>query len=129
MWGSQKVKGKRGERELARLLTAQLGFQVLRNLTQTRREGGADLDLPGWSLEVKRAALPNIAIWWKQCLEQAERSGTRPALAYRLDRRPWRVMVRLVDIADRCSARPDLTADLCLAGFCSLVEGDQGQSP
>lgn len=49
-------KGKEGERELARLLREHLGDGVSRNLEQARN-GGADLNgLPGWCVEVKRAA-------------------------------------------------------------------------
>ncbi len=125
MSNSQRRKGRAAEQELSRLLSEQLGIRMARNLAQTR-DPGADLVLPGWSLEVKRAARPRLAEWWQQTLTQAEQAGTRPALAYRLDRQPWRVVVRLADLADNLSTQPDgLTAELCLTGFCLIVRESQ----
>ncbi|MDG4595873.1 MAG: hypothetical protein P9F75_09315 [Candidatus Contendobacter sp.] len=92
-------KGKEGERELTRLLRELLGADVARNLMQSR-DGGADLlGLPGWALEVKRAARARLSEWWLQTCQQAEAAGLRPALAYRLDRQPWRVVIALRHVA------------------------------
>jgi hypothetical protein len=66
-----RCKGRRGEQELARLLSDELGSVVARNLMQFR-EGGHDLlGLDGWSIEVKRAAQPQLTEWWIQALAQA----------------------------------------------------------
>ena len=95
----QRRKGAEGERELAGLLREHLGADVTRNLMQTR-QGGADLlGLPGWAIEVKRAARPRLNDWWLQTCQQACLAGQRPALFYRLDRQPWRVMVALRHVA------------------------------
>lgn len=121
MSAMQKRKGKGGELELAHLLTERLGTIVRRNLGQSRA-GGHDLLLPGWALEVKRAASPQLATWWQQTLLQARYAGTRPVLAYRLDRAPWRFIVRLTDLLPACTDQPEsLTATLCLDGFCLVV--------
>ena len=121
MSAQPRRKGKKGENELARLLSAELGVLVSRNLAQAR-EGGNDLLLPGWSLEVKRAARPRLAEWWQQTLQQAEQSGNRPALAYRIDRHDWRVVVRLADLADNYAGQPNhVTAELCIDGFTLLI--------
>ena len=94
MTAMQQRKGKEGERELARLLREHLGAGVTRNLAQAR-QGGVDLQgLSGWAIEVKRAARPRLAEWWVQTCQQAEATGQRPALFYRLDRQLWRVVVR-----------------------------------
>lgn len=117
----QRNKGAGGERELARLLTDRLGCLVTRNLQQARA-GGHDLLLPGWSLEVKRAARPRLADWWLQTVTQAETARLKPALAYRLDRRPWRVVVALADLLPTAGGQSALlTAELCLDGFALLV--------
>lgn len=70
-----------------------------RNLDQVR-EGGHDiLGLDGWAIEVKRYAevLPaDVERWWGQAVEQAKKitwKHVQPALAYRADRRPWRIVV------------------------------------
>lgn len=116
-----KRRGKDGENELARLLTERLGTVIRRNLGQSR-DGGHDLLLPGWSVEVKRAASPQLATWWQQTLLQARNAGTRPVLAYRLDRGAWCFVVRLADLLSACSDQSDfLTARLCIDGFCLIV--------
>lgn len=106
MSASQRRKGKAGELELARLLREHLGANVARNLEQTR-QGGADLlGLPGWAVEVKRAAQARLSDWWLQTCTQAEASGQRPALFYRLDRQPWRVVIALRHVATGFESAP-----------------------
>ena len=99
MTDSQRRKGASGERELAGLLRELLGVDVTRNLMQAR-QGGADLlGVTGWALEVKRAARPRLTAWWLQACQQAEAVRLKPALAYRLDRQPWRVVLALRHVA------------------------------
>jgi len=99
MGAMQTSKGKEGERELARLLREHLGATVVRNLAQAR-QGGADLlGIDGWAVEVKRAARARLSEWWLQTCAQADMTGLRPALFYRLDRHPWRVVVALRHVA------------------------------
>lgn len=89
-------KGAGGEREFRRLFSELVGVQVERNLCQTR-DGGKHGDtepLGNWSIEIKRAAKAEISKWWLQAGEQAG-SGKIPALAYRVDRHDWRVIVPL----------------------------------
>ena len=89
-------KGASGEREFRRLFSELVGVQVERNLCQTR-DGGKHGDiepLGNWSIEIKRAAKAEIAKWWLQAGEQAGRDKI-PALAYRVDRHDWRVIVPL----------------------------------
>ena len=118
---TNRRRGCNSERELAKLLFDRLGVAVSRNLQQTR-DGGYDLLLTGWSLEVKRATRPRLADWWRQTVQQAEQARLKPALAYRLDRRPWRVVVALADVMPAAGGQsPDLTAELCIDGFALLV--------
>ena len=116
-----KSKGSDGERELAKLLTQQLGILVQRNLEQSRKSG-ADVILPGWSIEVKRTKRHIYKNeWWSQCLDRAQ-DGTRPALAYRADWRPWRIVVRMSDVTCPNSGYPDeLVAELPLDSFSAWV--------
>jgi hypothetical protein len=90
---SQRRKGANGEREVAAILTDKLGFAVRRKLGQAR-EGGNDIDLPGWSLEIKRRArLGNLYEW----LQQADQKNGSPAVLVRSDGHPWLAVVRLDD--------------------------------
>jgi|Laugresu1bdmlbsd_1035121.scaffolds.fasta_scaffold00145_20 hypothetical protein len=98
---NSRAKGKAGERELINelkvLLPPELTSELTRNLDQTRDGGHDILGLGDWALEVKRYAevLPaDLERFWKQATEQARKDEKRPALAYRQDRRPWRVVTR-----------------------------------
>jgi hypothetical protein len=120
---SSRRKGKCGELEVAALLRDLLGTAVVRNLTQAR-DGGHDLiGLPGWSAEVKRAAKPRVPEWWRQTVAQT--GEARPALFYRLDRKPWRAVIALADIAPgfEGQARGEVTwtMETSLEGFAALV--------
>lgn len=122
MTAMQVRKGKAGERELAGLLREHLGIEVTRNLVQARSGGSDLLGLPGWALEVKRAARPALAAWWRQTCEQAEAVGERPALAYRLDRQPWRVVLALRHVATDFENAPlALRLEIDLEVFAALV--------
>jgi len=106
MTAMQQRKGKEGERELARLLRDHLGADVTRNLLQAR-QGGADLlGVHGWAIEVKRAARPRLSEWWQQACSQAQATGQKPALFYRLDRQPWRCVVALRHVATGFESAP-----------------------
>ncbi len=94
MSASQRRKGAAGEREFLRELGAELGDCLARNLQQTR-EGGADcLCVRGWAIEIKRQEALSRPAWWRQAVEQAERAGAQPMLAYRRNREPWRVWIK-----------------------------------
>jgi len=105
--GSQsRGKGARGEREIATLLRRELpeGWSVERFGTG---ESGHDIRVTQpnghpwpWAVEVKRYRDFSVGevlrgpsarwlSWWRQAVEQARRSGSRPLLLTRGDRRPW----------------------------------------
>lgn len=130
-------KGSAGERELARLLSDELGVEVVRRLGQAR-DGGHDLDgLPGWCLEVKRRAKVSEADkrrWWGQAVGAAEVQAlemrvldgwfARPAVLYRADRGKWRAIVELSAINGDFAHAPcdyENTAEISLLSFCQLV--------
>lgn len=122
MTAMQQRKGRRGEQELAGLLRDLLGADIVRNLSQSR-DGGCDLvGLPGWSLEVKRrAGHQRLETWWAQCCRQAEDAGLRPALAYRLDRRPWRFVLPLRVVPGFENAPLELRIETGLVEFAALI--------
>lgn len=101
---NSRAKGKAGERELIgelkKLLPPEMTSELTRNLDQTRDGGHDILGLGDWALEVKRYAevLPaDLERFWSQATEQARKDEKRPALAFRQDRRPWRVVMRMSD--------------------------------
>lgn len=87
----QRTKGSRGELEIAAILADLTGYAVKRRVRN--HDGDSDLDgIPGWSIEVKRAAKPLIAQWWRQSAMQARKAGLLPVLFYRIDRHDWRAI-------------------------------------
>jgi hypothetical protein len=93
----QRSKGQRGEREFFGLLSEQLGTCVRRNVDQARAGGADGIEVPGWSIEVKRHETGFRSEWWKQACEQAG-ADLWPALAYRASRQPWRVRLPLIAV-------------------------------
>ena len=93
MSASQRNKGARGEREVARLISDLLGFEVTRRCRQ--HDGDCDLEgVPGWSLEVKNQRLVTrslIKSWWQQAVDQTP-EPLRPALWYKRSPGWWRVI-------------------------------------
>lgn len=88
---ASRDKGQRGELELALLLSRLTGHDVRRRVRQ--HDGDSDLEgLPGWCVECKRrasAAPADLARWWRQAAQQADKAGALPLLCVRSDRGPW----------------------------------------
>ena len=91
---SQRTKGASGEREVVHIIRDELGIECHRNLDQVR-DGGADIFLKPYRIEVKRRArIANIYEW----VAQAEKScaiGERPVVAFRADGKGWLAVVPL----------------------------------
>lgn len=131
---NSRAKGAAGEREWIAELAPWLGDwvkqQVKRNLDQTR-EGGHDIvGLGNWAPEIKRyrsCTESDIRGWWEQAVEQAKTRSKLPALAYRVDYRPWRVRVPMAHlcgpegIPDGVYCHIDWTAEVGMESFCHLV--------
>lgn len=119
MGNKSRRKGQTGEREFIHLLTDFLGEGITRNLDQVR-DGGSDVKgVPGWAIEIKRAAKPLLSSWWDQAERQAE--GKTPALAYRLDRQPWRVRVPLHALNGMHGRGLEWTTEMSVEAFCAVV--------
>jgi hypothetical protein len=134
----QRTKGATGERELSREIETALGVRLVRNLVQSRA-GGHDLIVdPGatgpaadvlrcLAVEVKRLASVephDVARSWAQAVEQGDQAGLWPALAYRADRRAWRIRLPLAALwpdAFPLWTDPSMTVEVDLLGFAALV--------
>jgi Holliday junction resolvase len=94
MGAAQRNKGVRFERELANLLSEKLGTRVTRNWKVQSGEGGHDLEgLDSFAVESKACAELSLGAWWKQTVQQAERSKRIPVLFYKQPRLNWKVVV------------------------------------
>src|SRR5690554_7777523 len=95
MAGSRaRNKGKRGEREVANLLNARLGFEAFKRNIMQSRQGGCDLDteLPV-AIEVKRQQALQLGRWIKQAREQGRSINKTPVLMYRRNNEDWSILV------------------------------------
>ena len=107
MGASQRNKGAAFEKWCANELTEELGLTepLRRNLTQYQVSGQGDLVIDGcWVIECKRYQ-PNGSgtwfkdDWWQQIITAVESdSGLLPALIFKYDRHPVRVVFPLVAI-------------------------------
>lgn len=100
----KRRKGAVGERELAGILSEQLGFEVKRKLGQAR-DGGYDIEIGRFCIEVKRQERLAIEDWCRQ-VEAAVTSASRidsegdfeppvPVVVFRRSGQPWRAVVPL----------------------------------
>lgn len=98
---SNRAKGARFERQIAKELEALLGAKFSRNLTQYQQQGQGDLTCEDegfpFSIECKAQETLKLTNWWGQAVDEAARAGLRPALIYKLNRQQIRVRVTMDD--------------------------------
>lgn len=91
---NSKVKGNKGERELAAILREH-GYSTRRGQQFSGANGDADVvGLPGIHIEVKRVERLNIYEAMQQSIRDA-RSGEMPAVFHRRNRKGWLVTMPL----------------------------------
>jgi Holliday junction resolvase len=131
-----RAKGAAAEREFAALVLDLAGVKLVRNLEQARG-GGHDLEPQGddpaaaalrrFAIECKRYGTVTPALlakFWQQAERQARLAGRVPVLAYRADRREWRVVLPLGAVnAEAFGAWEgiDWTCEMSAPAFCALV--------
>jgi hypothetical protein len=93
---SQRDKGAAAEREVAKILTDALGTKVQRNIGQSR-DGGDDITIGRWRMEVKRRETLSVDAWSAQ-VEACCGPSDIPVVVYRRSGQPWRVVLRLDDL-------------------------------
>lgn len=90
MGRSQRDKGKRGERELARVLSS-YGYECRRG---QQNRGGADspdvVGLEGVHIECKRVEALNVEKALEQARRDSEGSGDMPVVMHRRNGEPWK---------------------------------------
>ncbi len=125
MGSKSRNKGADGERELINLIRDNTGLKLERNLAQSFGGGHDLLGLEDWAIECKRYNVVDSSakkIFWRQAVSQAKQVDKRPVVAYREDRRPWRVIVAWPTHEDLFPLESyDSTAEISLELFCSLI--------
>lgn len=108
---SARNKGSAAEREVAAILESALGIRIRRKLGQAR-DGGDDIEVGVYRIEVKRRETLAMDAWCKQ-VEDATPASQVPLVIYRRSHQPWRVVVRLTDFLPLIAAdvNPDAQTD------------------
>jgi (2Fe-2S) ferredoxin len=121
----QRTKGQVGEREVCTILRQELGIEVNRNWQAQSAVGGADIMLPGWAIEVKRAKVLRVASWWTQAALQANACGLRPLLVYRPDRGSWMARMSMCDLRQdlKCHHQVEMALECWVNFYKHTTEG------
>lgn len=126
MGAMSRRKGAAFEREVAKMIRDNLGYECKRNLEQYQ-QGGDDLSgVPGWSIECKRYAIcvpSDIKTFWLQCEAQASARGLRPVLIVKQDRKPIQVFINWVGPGSDCYEQFDFNsvAEISFDLWCGIV--------
>ena len=93
-------KGKRGEREVAKIFQ-KAGFHARRSVQYNGRPGTAAdvVGIPGLHIEVKLVEKESIRAWYRQAQRDAHASPGEemPVIVHRKSREPWLVTMSLED--------------------------------
>jgi len=89
-----RVKGRNGELEVKHLIRGFVGVEADRNLDQPR-DGGIDIDLKPYGIEVKRRKSFNTLYKWMEQAEAACGDSATPVVAMRADRERWLAVIHL----------------------------------
>jgi hypothetical protein len=98
MGKSQRNKGVRAELEVLSVFRDELGLDMKRNSQAQYEEGGHDIEIPPFSIEVKRQEKLSLKSWWGEAVEQAGNQFI-PVLIYRQSRQPWRAVMPMSAIS------------------------------
>lgn len=87
-------KGANGEREAAKWLKKllKLDYTPERNLEQVR-DGGYDLYVHPFIVEVKRCERLELRKWWRQVTIASNFLEGIPVVLFRQNRQPWRLLI------------------------------------
>lgn len=92
MSASQRAKGKAGELEVVHLIADAWGVKAERNLDQTR-EGGCDIPVPPYHIEVKRRARIGMVYDWMEQAQDSCGTDDKPVVFCRGDGKKWLVIL------------------------------------
>tara|TARA_R110000744_G_scaffold54360_2_gene115403 strand:+ start:164 stop:568 length:405 start_codon:yes stop_codon:yes gene_type:complete len=122
-------KGASFEREVGKLLEAELGISFKRDLEQYRAADHGDLladdpDFP-FVIECKRYANGTVCkqAWWEQAQKAAKAVGKIPCVIYKYDRRDIRCVVEFTALYTAFGSKcvSDHQAEMTLEAFCYIT--------
>lgn len=90
-------KGKAGEREACKWLHENLGLKECPSrILDQAREGGADIIIDDFIIEVKRRETLGLKDWWYQVVTARKRHPAKhliPIVMFRQNRKPWEFLI------------------------------------
>jgi hypothetical protein len=119
-------RGADAEREFCRMASEALGGKFQRNLRQYQESDG-DVEIGRFLVEVKHHARIAEREWWRQAVAQADARDCIPALAYKVTRQGWRIIVPLPEAwssEQQWRGELDYTMTLRPAGFWLIARED-----
>jgi len=116
-------KGHKGEREFAKLISQELKLSPLtRNIDQVR-DGGADImTLRPFAIEVKRVEQLTIPQWRQQAIQQTTKKNPIPVLAFRQNRKRWRIQMLMKDVVKKKLVTPAAWIEMDIRSFLGIVK-------
>lgn len=94
MGRSQRTKGQTGEREVCHILSEHFDAEIKRHIGQAR-DGGLDIDLGIYGIEVKRRKTLGTLREWMAQVKKAVRFRQTPVVIAREDNGEWMVVLPL----------------------------------
>ena len=108
---NSRDKGASFERKICSLIKDALGYDARRNLDQYQ-VGGADIEIPGWSIECKAYQKGSTykKIWWEQTVSNC--GDKQPVLIYKYNNHPIKCVIRLDVFEHGFSSNQDLVCEV-----------------
>jgi len=110
---NSRDKGAAFERKICSLIKDSLGYEAKRNLDQYQ-VGGADIEIPGWSIECKAYQKSGSnsykESWWQQTISNC--GDREPVLIYKYNNCPIKCVLRLNAFEHNFSGAKDLVCEV-----------------
>ena len=92
------TQNKSAERELCALIREALGVKAVLNVMQNREDGGADIKLNPYSIEVKRRARIGLIYDWMAQARKECSDEERPIVICRADGKEWLAVMPIEEL-------------------------------
>lgn len=100
------TRDKSAEREICRLMREALGVAAVSNVMKNREDGGADIKLNPYSIEVQRRARIGLIYDWMTQARKECSGEERPLVLCRADGKEWLAVMPIEELF--CLIREEL---------------------
>lgn len=92
------TRDKSAEREICRLMREALGVAAVPNVMKSREDGGADIKLNPYSIEVQRRACIGLIYDWMAQAKANSTASERPLVLCKADGKEWLAVMPLEEL-------------------------------